>query len=204
MQAPRAADRDVPALHLGPALTPAPNPPLPARALTGGSEGSKGSKRSGGSSGGGNRGGGSGGGEDDGAFNELTKGDATLGGLEPVVASPMEPVCVQREVRPPWDARLAEAMSLRGGSRPRLRVMDLTQPDVAAVLCGTALAQPEPSRDVLLFLSSTFTDHHEERTRLHGDVFPYLRKLCRTLGLHFMPVDMRWGVRRGRGDGEGW
>ena len=199
MQAPGAADRNAPALHLGPALITAPDPPLPSRTLTGGSEGSKGSKRSGGSSGGG-----SGGGEDGGAFNELTKGDATLGGLAPVVASPMEPVCVQREVRPQWAERLAEAMSLRGGSRPRLRVMDLTQPDVAAMLCGTALAQPEPSRDVLLFLSSTFTDHHEERTRLHGDVFPYLRKLCLTLGLHFMPVDMRWGVRRGRGDGEGW
>lgn len=27
------------------------------------------------------------------------------------------------------------------------------------------------------------------------DVYPYLRKLCRNLGLDFGTVDMRWGVK---------
>ena len=48
---------------------------------------------------------------------------------------------------------------------------------------------------VWLFVSSTFTDTQTERNLLMTDVYPYLRNLCRRLGLTFDVVDLRWGIR---------
>ena len=42
------------------------------------------------------------------------------------------------------------------------------------------------------FMSLDFT---EERNQLLRDTFPHLQSYCRTLGLEFQVVDMRWGVR---------
>lgn len=52
-----------------------------------------------------------------------------------------------------------------------------------------------PSREIAVFLSSTFTDMTIERDLLMEDVYPYLREFCRRLGYNFGVADMRWGVR---------
>ena len=49
-------------------------------------------------------------------------------------------------------------------------------------------------RTVRVFLSSTFRDMHEERDYLVKFVFPELRSRCRSRGLEFTEVDLRWGV----------
>lgn len=51
------------------------------------------------------------------------------------------------------------------------------------------------TREIAVFLSSTFTDMAVERDLLMDDVYPYLREFCRRLGYHFSVADMRWGVR---------
>lgn len=52
-----------------------------------------------------------------------------------------------------------------------------------------------PTREIAVFLSSTFTDMTVERDLLMEDVYPYLREFCRRLGYNFGVADMRWGVR---------
>lgn len=52
-----------------------------------------------------------------------------------------------------------------------------------------------PTREIAIFLSSTFTDMSIERDLLMEDVYPYLREFCRRLGYTFGVADMRWGVR---------
>ena len=52
-----------------------------------------------------------------------------------------------------------------------------------------------PTREIAIFLSSTFTDMAAERDLLMEDVYPYLRAFCRRLGYNFGVADMRWGVR---------
>ncbi|KAL9969786.1 hypothetical protein ACROYT_G022043 [Oculina patagonica] len=52
-----------------------------------------------------------------------------------------------------------------------------------------------PTREIAIFLSSTFTDMTIERDLLMEDVYPYLREFCRRLGYNFSVADMRWGVR---------
>ena len=52
-----------------------------------------------------------------------------------------------------------------------------------------------PSKEIAIFLSSTFTDMSTERDLLMEDVYPYLREFCRRLGYNFSVADMRWGVR---------
>ena len=51
------------------------------------------------------------------------------------------------------------------------------------------------TKEIALFLSSTFTDMKTERDLLMEDVYPYLREFCRRLGYEFSVADMRWGVR---------
>ncbi|XP_067950399.1 NACHT and WD repeat domain-containing protein 2-like [Watersipora subatra] len=49
---------------------------------------------------------------------------------------------------------------------------------------------------VKIFLSSTFSDMHEERNYLLSKIFPKLQKFCQNqYNLDFQVVDMRWGVR---------
>ncbi len=50
------------------------------------------------------------------------------------------------------------------------------------------------SREVRVFISSTFRDMQEERNELAKRVFPQLRKMCSERGLGFTDVDLRWGV----------
>ena len=53
---------------------------------------------------------------------------------------------------------------------------------------------PEPWRTIRVFISSTFSDMHEEREELVKRVFPQLRKLCERRGVTWGEVDLRWGV----------
>ncbi|KAK2144717.1 hypothetical protein LSH36_736g01022 [Paralvinella palmiformis] len=86
----------------------------------------------------------------------------------------------RRELRTEWRDYLAEAAALL--QKPR----DLMRVDTQSL--------PNLKNKVVVFVSSTFTDTKAERNTLMKDVFPYLRSLCRILGLDFDFVDMRWGV----------
>ena len=50
------------------------------------------------------------------------------------------------------------------------------------------------SKKVRVFISSTFRDMMPEREYLMKNVFPKLRKLCRSNGFDFTEVDLRWGI----------
>ncbi len=60
----------------------------------------------------------------------------------------------------------------------------------------------EGSRQVRVFVSSTFRDMHAERDHLIATVFPELRERLDRLGLEFYDVDLRWGVPETGWDGE--
>ncbi len=60
----------------------------------------------------------------------------------------------------------------------------------------------EASRQVRVFISSTFRDMHAERDHLIAAVFPELRERLDRLGLEFYDVDLRWGVPETGWDGE--
>jgi tetratricopeptide (TPR) repeat protein len=51
------------------------------------------------------------------------------------------------------------------------------------------------SREIRVFLSSTFRDMNAERDALLTQVFPELRRICRERGVNFTEIDLRWGVR---------
>ena len=53
---------------------------------------------------------------------------------------------------------------------------------------------PDRSREIRVFLSSTFKDMEEEREHLLGRIFPGVRKACATRGVTFTEIDLRWGV----------
>jgi hypothetical protein len=48
--------------------------------------------------------------------------------------------------------------------------------------------------ELRVFISSTFRDLQEEREHLVKKVFPEIRALCRTRGINFTEVDLRWGL----------
>lgn len=50
------------------------------------------------------------------------------------------------------------------------------------------------SRNIRVFVSSTFRDMGEERDELVKHTFPALRKLCESRGVAWGEVDLRWGV----------
>lgn len=50
------------------------------------------------------------------------------------------------------------------------------------------------SRELRVFISSTFRDLVEEREQLTRKVFPALRALCRERGVEFTEIDLRWGL----------
>jgi len=56
------------------------------------------------------------------------------------------------------------------------------------------IASSSASREVRVFVSSTFRDMQAERDRLAKFVFPELRRRCRERGVEFTEVDLRWGV----------
>ena len=51
------------------------------------------------------------------------------------------------------------------------------------------------SREVRVFLSSTFADMQTERDYLLAKVFPELRRICREREVTLTEIDLRWGVR---------
>ena len=57
----------------------------------------------------------------------------------------------------------------------------------------TPAGKPD-SREVRVFLSSTFRDFNEERKLLATRVFPKLNRLARERGVELVEVDLRWGV----------
>jgi len=54
-------------------------------------------------------------------------------------------------------------------------------------------AAPE-SREIRVFLSSTFRDFNEERKLLAIQVFPELNRRARERNVELVDVDLRWGV----------
>jgi nephrocystin-3 len=50
------------------------------------------------------------------------------------------------------------------------------------------------SREVRVFVSSTFVDLYREREYLVKMVFPEIRHLCRERGIVFTEIDLRWGL----------
>lgn len=52
----------------------------------------------------------------------------------------------------------------------------------------------QTSNTFRIFVSSTFSDLHEERNALQKYVFPRLRELCLQNGCRFQAIDLRWGV----------
>jgi tetratricopeptide (TPR) repeat protein len=49
-------------------------------------------------------------------------------------------------------------------------------------------------RQIRVFISSTFRDMHAERDCLAKKIFPQLRHFCRSRGIEFTDIDLRWGV----------
>ena len=58
---------------------------------------------------------------------------------------------------------------------------------------GTAETRAD-SREIRVFLSSTFRDFMAERDRLVKQVFPELRRKARERGVEVVEVDLRWGI----------
>jgi len=52
----------------------------------------------------------------------------------------------------------------------------------------------EKTRQVRVFVSSTFLDMIEDRNELTDRTWPALRILCQSLNIDFVPVDLRWGI----------
>jgi hypothetical protein len=50
------------------------------------------------------------------------------------------------------------------------------------------------SRQIRVFVSSTFADMKEEREVLLGQIFPALAAVCKQRGVSFSAVDLRWGI----------
>lgn len=48
-----------------------------------------------------------------------------------------------------------------------------------------------------VFFASTFGDFIAERIVLHERVFPDVREFCRTKGVRFLPIDLRYGISEG-------
>lgn len=67
------------------------------------------------------------------------------------------------------------------------------------------ISQPSriKSRQIRVFISSTFRDMQTERDELVLKVFPQLRQICAKRGVGFTEVDLRWGVTEEQAKG-GW
>lgn len=52
---------------------------------------------------------------------------------------------------------------------------------------------PAKTRQLRLFISSTFSDMNRERDVLLT-VFPQIEKICSARGIEFIPIDLRWGI----------
>uniref|UniRef100_A0A3Q3BE57 NACHT and WD repeat domain containing 1 n=1 Tax=Kryptolebias marmoratus TaxID=37003 RepID=A0A3Q3BE57_KRYMA len=70
---------------------------------------------------------------------------------------------------------------------------DVDLQDILTGRCGEA--QRTKSNMIRVFLSSTFTDMNSERKVLLDKAYPEVLSFCRSLGLVFEVVDLRWGLR---------
>ena len=59
---------------------------------------------------------------------------------------------------------------------------------------ASAAEDTADSREIRVFLSSTFRDFNEERKLLATQVFPELNRRARERGVELVEVDLRWGV----------
>eukprot|EP00058_Branchiostoma_floridae_P004819 XP_002590307.1 hypothetical protein BRAFLDRAFT_121364 [Branchiostoma floridae] len=103
-----------------------------------------------------------------------------------------------RREREPWKTLLANAANnlqeeLKGKPSNNRRFLQEFQ----ALLEGNIPDEPPSNntKEVWVFISSTFTDTKVERNLLMEDVYPFLREYCRLIGCNFNEVDLRWGVR---------
>jgi len=55
---------------------------------------------------------------------------------------------------------------------------------------------PSTWNTIRIFISSTFRDMHAERDHLVKVVFPELRDWWEKRQLHFIDIDLRWGIFR--------
>ncbi|KAB2946443.1 MAG: tetratricopeptide repeat protein (plasmid) [Candidatus Methanoperedens sp.] len=55
-------------------------------------------------------------------------------------------------------------------------------------------------RQIRVFISSTFSDMHDERDLLIKKIFPQLRKLCEERAVIWTEVDLRWGITKEESD----
>ena len=56
------------------------------------------------------------------------------------------------------------------------------------------MARQAPSRQIRVFVSSTFTDMRAARDYLVRFIFPQLRKLCEERGVPWTDADLRWSI----------
>ncbi|XP_045168880.2 NACHT and WD repeat domain-containing protein 2-like isoform X2 [Mercenaria mercenaria] len=97
----------------------------------------------------------------------------------------------KRSERPEWQEFFTKADELAKSPKKELSLKTKT-----AIYSGELVIPdlPDMNKKVLVFVSSTFTDTKAERNNLMKDVYPYVREICRRLGLEFGTIDMRWGV----------
>jgi len=50
------------------------------------------------------------------------------------------------------------------------------------------------TRQIRIFISSTFKDMHAERSYLVTKVFPELRRYCEKRDVSIFELDLRWGI----------
>ena len=93
-----------------------------------------------------------------------------------------------RRERTPWKEKMNENIHVR------MRLLKESQ--VLDTLRGRLHFEDVPSRNILVFISSTFTDTAAERNILLRDVFPYLDEYARKHGFYFQGSEMRWGIRK--------
>ena len=55
-------------------------------------------------------------------------------------------------------------------------------------------------KEIVLFVSSTFSDMIDERELLVRSVFPRVKRFCKEKGLIFRTIDLRWGITQKQAD----
>ena len=98
-----------------------------------------------------------------------------------------------RVEREQWAKRKSELIQEASATR-KIKTVD---PDLRRKMLSGNVSDlpPLPKRDILTFLSSTFLDTRNERDVYWDDVHPYLVSLTRQLGMSYVTLDMRWGVK---------
>ena len=95
-----------------------------------------------------------------------------------------------RSEREPWRTILRKAPSVV--YRKRKEILQNEDEELVEYFNNLLQGKIKPdsrwsllSKEIAIFLSSTFTDMSTERDLLMEDVYPYLREFCRRLGYNF-------------------